>query len=89
MSPPFPRTARMTFRIFQVSADGVALPVYDQNAPDKHVATAAATASDATASGATARTAPVEVTSAEWDELRERLRRQASPKPVRKSVLGL
>ena len=76
----------MTFRIFQVSADGVALPVYDPNTPEKSAATSAATASGAIASGASA---PVEDTSAEWDELRERLRQQAKPRPGRKSVLGL
>ena len=66
----------MTFRIFHVSADGVASPVYGQDAPERPV------------QSASARTAPVKNTSPEWEELRERLRQQTTPKPSRKTWLG-
>ena len=68
-----------------MSADGVASPVYDHDTPEKPVPTSTAPAANA----ATSRLAPVQNTSAEWDELRERLRQQANPKPARKSLLGL
>ena len=78
----------MSFRIFQVSADGVAWPVSDKNASDRSVPTtiaAAPTASGTATAGA--RTVPVENT-VEWAELRERLRQQTPPKPSRKSWRG-
>jgi hypothetical protein len=73
----------MTFRIFQVSSDGIASPVYsnDQDAAPS------VTASDSD-SGAKARRIPFESHSEEWHELRERLRQQTT-KPPRKTWLGL
>jgi hypothetical protein len=73
----------MTFRIFQVSSDGIASPVYDND----HDAAAPITPSTPN-SGATARSIQFESHSAEWHELRERLRQQTT-KPARKTWLGL
>jgi hypothetical protein len=67
----------MTFRIFQVTTDGVASAVYEQNAsPDPPAVTTVS------------RVGPAESTSAEWQELRERLRQQPTTKSARKSWLG-
>ena len=72
----------MSIRIFQVSEDGIAAPVYHHDVAPPPTAVPSAAAADAQ---------PViaGTDSAEWQELRERLRAQTTKKPARRSVLGL